>query len=124
VVSTPPPNNGTITEFPHQGLVGFGGTAADQTQLGGTPFFQNLCDQKVVDQCRYGLAFGTNGTGVQVLGGVDEHLVSGSFVYSDVSSNLLGSVVADGKTILTDQIIILDSGTANVSSTFLRSTTR
>jgi hypothetical protein len=116
VIPTTPPNNGTITEFPHDGLVGFGGTFANETQLGGVPFFQTLCNQGVVDQCRYGIAFGTNGTGVQVLGGVDKHLVEGDFVDVDASDTPTGSVVAGGKKVLTDQLLVFDSGTANVSS--------
>ena len=116
--STPPPNNGTITVFPHDGLVGFAG--ADGAQLDATPFFENLCAQGVVADCRFGLAFGTDGTGEQILGALDSGLFEGSNL-TTVKAQDQWVVTADvyvggeaGKRVASRQDVVLDSGTANV----------
>ena len=121
VISTPPPNNATITKFPHQGLVGFGGTKANETQLGGVPFFQTLCNQGFVDECRFGLALGTSGRGQQILGGVDGglfegHLVSAPWVHGEPEV-IQGGLIIDGvngTVVRGNQTFIFDSGTANI----------
>ncbi|KAK5110053.1 hypothetical protein LTR62_006297 [Meristemomyces frigidus] len=87
VIAKPPPNNGTITQFPHQGIVGFSSTRANATQLGAVPFFQTLCDDRSVKECRLGLALGTEGDGTQVLGGIDHELFDGSMVEVDAAPN-------------------------------------
>lgn len=127
VKKTPPPNPQTISVFPHQGLVGFGGVRANETQLGGTPFFQQLCDQGIVDECRFGLAYGTGSQGKQILGGVDHALFNGNLHESpiDTSTGTTVAIVGDlvyetpkGKTQrLKDQSILFDSGTANIVGT-------
>lgn len=50
--------------FPHDGLVGF----AFGSAFNGTPWFLNLCSEKKVDECRFGLAYRTDGTGEQYFG--------------------------------------------------------
>ena len=118
VVKTKPPNNGTITQFPHQGIVGFAGTKPNETQLNGLPFFQSLCNQGQVKECRFGLAYGTSGKGSQILGGVDQQLIEGKLSTAPLEQDsewlLKGSVTINGTAVEKSQNIILDSGTANV----------
>lgn len=118
VIPKPAPNNGTITQFPHDGIVGYALSPPAGTQLGGTPFFQQLCDQGAVRSCRFGLAFGTDGTGTQVLGGLDRTLYQGELATagSNVNWMLRGSVAINNTTVVQQNVpILLDSGTANVS---------
>jgi len=77
IIKKPEPNNETITVLPHQGIVGFSAVLANETSLGGVPFFWNLCQSDAVKDCRFGLALETNGTGQQILGGIDESLFHG-----------------------------------------------
>ncbi|KAF2860896.1 acid protease [Piedraia hortae CBS 480.64] len=117
IVATPPPDNGTITTLPHDGLVGFGVPQAGQTQMGGKPFFSSLCEQKSVDKCRFGLAYGTDGTGAQILGGVDNSLFDGDLKTSssDTTWNAQCSVKINNKdSVSENQKVLFDSGTANV----------
>lgn len=114
VVSTTPPNNSTITKFPHQGIVGFAGE--DDSELGATPFFTNLCESGAVPACRFGLAFGTNGTGEQVLGAVDSSLFDGSLSVAPTLSQweINGDIAVGGKVFASNVQIVMDSGTANI----------
>ncbi len=52
------------------GLIGFG----DGSSLGDgvVGWFSNLCSAQQVSECRFGLAFGTDGTGTQYYGGVED----------------------------------------------------
>lgn len=103
--------------FRHDGIVGFGVPPANETQIGGTPFFQDLCNQGAVRECRFGLAFQTSGKGTQVLGGLDHALVSGelSRANSNADWDTTGSVAINGTTLLLqNETFLLDSGTANV----------
>ncbi|KAK5172235.1 uncharacterized protein LTR77_003873 [Saxophila tyrrhenica] len=122
LIKTKPPNAGTITVFRHGGLVGFGGTKASQTQIGGKPFFQQLCDQGAVKACRFGLAYGTEGRGKQILGGVDKSLFKGDLSFSPINP-IFSPVEADGNVVysnengsgkIKNQYFIFDSGTANI----------
>ncbi|KAK0270330.1 hypothetical protein LTR35_014129 [Friedmanniomyces endolithicus] len=92
VIAKPSPNNGTITQFPNQGIVGFSRTFASVTQLDAIPFFQTLCNEGSVRECKFGLALGTDGT----------------MVAFD------GAITANGITTLTGATIISDFGTANI----------
>ena len=115
VYPTTPPDNGTITVFPHDGLVGYAGIAS--SELGATPFFTNLCNQNVVPECRFGLAFKTDGTGQQILGELDSSLYAGSSLTTAKISGqweLQGDVALAGKVLARNQRIITDSGTANI----------
>ncbi|GJC96157.1 hypothetical protein ColKHC_04983 [Colletotrichum higginsianum] len=90
---TPPPDNGTVTQFPRDGVAGLG--SSDRSGLKATPFFHQLCDQGTVKECRFGLAFKGDGTGVQVLGEVDETLFSGSLAKATIKGEwLVGGDVA------------------------------
>ncbi|KAK0874054.1 hypothetical protein LTS02_000435 [Friedmanniomyces endolithicus] len=110
VIAKPPPNIGTITQFPHQGIVGFSRTSASATQLDAVPFFQTSCNEGSV-----------HGTGTQVLGATDRKSYDGHLVTVDADPNegfaFDGAITANGVTTLMGATIIPDSGTANVSST-------
>ncbi|KAF7549998.1 hypothetical protein G7046_g8156 [Stylonectria norvegica] len=98
IIATPPPNSAIITQFPHQGIVGLAGSTATQTPLRGVPFFQTLCNQGQVEECRFGLAFGTKGHGRQIFGGVDHR----------------GGIDANLTEYTGVQEIMFDSGTSNI----------
>ncbi|KAK5717852.1 hypothetical protein LTR15_008693 [Elasticomyces elasticus] len=118
VTKTTPPNNGTITLFPHDGIVGFSGVAPGDTQLGGVPFFQNLCNQGEVKECRFGLVFRTDGSGLQILGGLDAWLLGDTLEYTPANPSrefsFTGNITIDGRVVSSNQHIIPDSGTANI----------
>jgi len=117
VVATTPPNNGTITQFPHQGIVGFSVPPNNRTQTGGKPFFRTLCDQGSVRECRFGLAYGIEGTGTQVLGGIDRRLIDGNLETAPTNAvwEIQANVAVNGSSALSNQTVLFDSGTANVS---------
>ncbi|OHW90382.1 aspartic protease precursor, partial [Colletotrichum incanum] len=75
VKPTPAPDNSTVTQFPHDGIAGLG--ASNRSRLHATPFFHRLCEQGTIKECRFGLALKRDGTGLQVVGEVDETLFSG-----------------------------------------------
>ena len=114
VQKTTPPDNDTITQFPHDGIVGFSDESS--SEIGATPFFSNLCNNGVVAACRFGLAFKTDGTGTQVLGSVDTTLFSGSLTTARISSpwTTSGDVAVGNTVIARQQTVLLDSGTSNV----------
>lgn len=116
IYATTPPDSGTITQFPHDGLVGFSGTSASGTQIGGTPFFQSLCNAGAVSACRFGLAYGTSGRGQQILGALDSTLYSGSLTSVRYSQQwaVTGNTAVSGTTLQSGQSFIMDSGTANI----------
>lgn len=103
-------------QFPHAGLVGFGGQ--DESAFNGTPWFQNLCDQKKIPQCRFGLAFNTDGTGVQVYGFDDSTRYKGNLTVVPTVDEwiIYGDVVVNGKVIELDRNLFTDSGTTTVQA--------
>jgi hypothetical protein len=68
---------------------------------------------------RFGVAFGTEGKGKQVFGGIDYKLFSGSLSrtagLSKASWEVKGGFANNGKVLGTNQTFILDTGTPNVS---------
>jgi len=109
VPSTPAGN-----AIPHDGIVGFAGQIVSGFNT--TPFFQNLCDAGHVKECRFGLAFKTDGTGKMVLGEADNKLYKGKLSVAPIIEEwfLTGDVALNGKVIAPDALIELDSGTANI----------
>lgn len=122
VMSSTPPKNNTITSFSHDGVVGYGvPTMLGGTELLGRPFFQQLCEQSQVTECRFGVAFGTSGRGVQVLGGIDATLIQGEPTFAPIEDgsrtwSVRGDVAIGGMTVLRDQTLTVDTGTAGVCS--------
>lgn len=119
VVPKKPSKDGVRTDFPHDGLVGFAGTEPNQTQLKGMPFFQSLCNQGQVDKCRFGMALGTGDKGRQILRGTDFDPFDGNLSTAPLWQGKQWIVEADlvvnGSLALQQQLMFLDSGTANVS---------
>lgn len=97
--------------FPHQGLIGYAGS--DSAQLGGTPFIHSLCEQNSLDECRFGLALKTDGTGTLYYGGVQSTAFSGSLATASISGEweTTGDITVGGKTTQSRASIITDSGT-------------
>ncbi|KAJ0164902.1 Aspartic protease [Colletotrichum tanaceti] len=111
---TPPPDNDTVTQFPHDGIAGLG--TSNRSQLKATTFFHQMCDRGTIKECRFGLAFKGDGTGVQVLGEVDETLFSGSLARANIEEEwrVRGDVRVGGQLVVKDQNMFVDSGTVNV----------
>jgi cathepsin D len=109
----------TTPSFPFDGLIGFGSPLSDV--LNSTPWFHSLCDQGSLDECRFGLALETDGTGEQYLGKVEhdrfEKPLSLTSLYYDALNNtyfewaIFGDIAAKGKVIARDALIQFDSGT-------------
>ena len=99
--------------FPHDGLVGFAGLS--QSAIKSASWFQHLCDHGFVDECRFGLAFETDDTGIQYFGYVDEERFYGDLSVAPVVPNEEWAswmdIAYDGKVIEEDAWVVTDSGT-------------
>ncbi|SMQ53823.1 unnamed protein product [Zymoseptoria tritici ST99CH_3D7] len=92
-----------------QGLMGLG--------MNKLSFFPTLCAQGVVDECRYGLAFGLDGTGTAILGSKDQDLYEGELSVQKTGQDwdMTNKLMVDGTEILAESdTVVLDSGTVNV----------
>ena len=109
---------GIITKLPHDGVIGFAGNTTTGPGIIGLPWFAQLCSEGEVDECRFGLAYGTQGKGEQVFGGIETDLFEGELSRAPVSGHqwyLQGSVISNGEALFKNKTIVLDSGTAGVS---------
>jgi pepsin A len=99
--------------FPNDGLVGFAGLSS--SALNATSWFQHLCDEHQVKECRFGIAYKTDETGIQYFGYVAEETFEGPLsvghVPPDDEWSTFGDIAYDGKVITKDQLLITDSGT-------------
>jgi len=99
--------------FPNAGLVGFSGIY--QSAINSSSWFQHLCDEHELNECRFGIAYQTDDTGVQYFGYVDEDRFEGELSKGPVKEGFEWSTFVDlaydGKVIVRDQWIITDSGT-------------
>jgi cathepsin D len=99
--------------FPNDGLIGFSGIY--QSAINSTSWFQHLCDEHELQECRFGIAYQTDDTGVQYFGYVDEERFEGPLSVGPVAPGFEWSTVMDvaydGKVIVKDQWMITDSGT-------------
>jgi hypothetical protein len=102
--------------LPHQGIVGFSGQFAAQFPTNSTSFFQSLCNQQVVTECRFGLVLTSNGTGTQILGELDSSLYNGNLVVTPVLEEWVvsGDLAINGTIFARDLVVELDSGTATI----------
>ncbi len=117
LVENPPKKKIFRKKFPHDGIAGMTGRSG---LLGHHGWVKNLCTQRKLEECRFGLALGTAGTGKQVFGGVDHSLFDGELTtprYRGWEGGWHANVVLDGKTtvIAKRSMGLFDSGTANVS---------
>ncbi|OBT61338.1 hypothetical protein VE03_09531 [Pseudogymnoascus sp. 23342-1-I1] len=109
--------NGT-SPLENSGIAGFSGQLFNQfpASSNATPFFQSLCNQNKVSECRFGLALTDDGTGTQILGQLDTSLYIGDLVVAPIIENwvLPGDLVVGGELQERDLLIELDSGTATI----------
>lgn len=98
------------TAYPHDGIIGFGSQrfAADNA----TSWFHNLCDERLVDDCRFGLALDNATSGSLVIGSVDDDLLDGNLTTSPLLEEWFtyGDIVVAGQTVEKDAVIELDNG--------------
>lgn len=104
----------TPDTFPHDGLMGF--TSPDQSALGAKSWFYNLCAQKSLSACRFGLAFNTDNTGSQYFGDVPTGLFNGTMSTAPITETwtVNADVTFNGNVIEKDAEISTDSGTTVV----------
>lgn len=108
--------------FSYDGLIGFGTPLGDV--LNSTPWFESLCDQGSLDECRFGLALETDGTGEQYFGKVEHDRFKGPLsvtsLFYDAYFDLYfewatyGDIAVNGKAVERDVIVQFDSGTTVV----------
>jgi len=99
--------------FPGDGLIGF---LNQPSSLGdnATTWFTKLCDSKLIDQCRFGIALRTDCTGEQFFGSVEHAVFDNELTVAPI---LLPWAVAvdlafNGEIIFADAAILIDSGTS------------
>ena len=109
------------------GIIGFGaGWTASSSNS--TPFYQTLCSQGQLYQCRFGLGLATNGQGQLALGGIQSQYSNSLSIaptfYRPLLDNttdlnyewfLSADVAFGNKIVLPDVGIILDSGSRGIS---------
>ncbi|MCJ1353997.1 MAG: hypothetical protein MMC33_003984 [Icmadophila ericetorum] len=104
-------------QVPGDGIVGFGGGTATNS----TSFFERLCEQGSVQECRFGLALWDNDSGSQHLGGVDHSKFSGQLsvaavtpIFTSFRWAVHSDIVIDGKVFFSNVRVSLDSGTTYI----------
>ncbi|KAH8682827.1 aspartic peptidase domain-containing protein [Tricladium varicosporioides] len=110
---------GSVTSaegFPGDGIVGFSGPMFNQFPNNATSFFQTLCTQGKVSECRFGMALYNESIGSLVLGKLDTSLYAGSLTVAPIITGWVptGDLAINGKIVARDLVIELDSGTATV----------
>lgn len=99
-----------IDTIAFQGIVGLD---ADNVDIAGGAFFGDACKEKHVDECRFGMAFGTSGTGKAVFGGLDKALFSGHLVNTHLVKGMYNEWVIPGAVALNGTVV-----EKNISYTF------
>lgn len=101
--------------FPGDGLIGLSG---QESILGDnvTSWWTKLCNSTLIEECRFGLAFGTDDSGIQYFGGVEESAFEGDLTTAPVFPGwaLYGDLAVNGTVIRDDVPIQTDSGTATI----------
>lgn len=98
--------------IPADGIIGFGYPSNIELE---STFFHTLCAQHRVSECRFGLTLGRD-KGTQVLGSLDKSLFEGELTTTPILQEWIISadLAFDGKRIMTDLIVLLDSGTGTI----------
>lgn len=101
--------------IPTDGIVGFSGLMVSNFE-GASPYFHSLCDQGQLDQCRFGITLGDNGTGTQVLGALDKSLFEGRLTTTEIVYEwfMYADIALDDHIIAKNAPIELDTGTATI----------
>ncbi|KAJ5814798.1 acid protease [Penicillium riverlandense] len=104
-------------QIPSDGIVGFAGAAVAQFPNGAAPWFHTLCNEGKVASCRFGVALGYNGNGIQVLGELDKSLFEGDLTTTSIVQEwaIFADLAIGGKIIKTDVPVELDTGTATIT---------
>jgi Eukaryotic aspartyl protease len=112
--------NGTAS-IPSNGIVGFPKQEAQfplqyPNLTNAAPFFDTLCAQNVVSECRFGIALTDSGSGILTLGELDTSLYTGDLYVAPIIQQwaLTGDLAINGKIVVNDIIIELDTGTATI----------
>ncbi|KPI36780.1 uncharacterized protein AB675_11742 [Cyphellophora attinorum] len=106
---------------PGDGIVGFCFQGDSVFEPPALPWFFNLCSQKLISACRFGLAFGTRGVGQLVVGKYAKKLIDGPVVsIPNIGGNssyaVYGDVTLNDTIVLENQTIIMDVGTDNIQA--------
>jgi cathepsin D len=107
--------------IPRNGIVGFSKQEAQfplqyPNLTNTTPFFETLCAQNDVSECRFGLALTDSGSGILALGELDTSLYTGDLFVAPIIQQwaLTGDLAINGKIVANDILIEMDSGTSTI----------
>ncbi|KAJ5757802.1 acid protease [Penicillium nucicola] len=100
--------------IPADGIIGFAGEEVSAFH-GATPFFQSLCNQRKVPECRFGITLGCN-RGTQVLGRLDKSLFQGELTTTSIVQEwvIFADLAFNGKPFKKDVLVELDTGTGTI----------
>lgn len=104
---------------PGQGIIGFLGAGSSTFNPPSSSWVISLFNEGKVSQNRFGLAWGTSGTGTTVVGKLESSLIDGGLVNLPRISGfdaytVIGDVTLDNKIVLENQTMIMDCGTDNI----------
>lgn len=102
--------------LPNSGIVGFSGQLFSGFPNNSTSFFETLCTQGQVEECRFGLALKSDNSGSLVMGELATGLFDGNLTVSPILAGWVvsGDLAVNGTIVGKDQVVELDSGTATI----------
>lgn len=101
--------------IPANGIVGFSGSEVSNFD-GPRPFFQSLCDQGQIEECRFGIALGSEGKGKQIIGALANSLYQGDLITTSILFEwfFYADIALGGRIIKQNVPVELDTGTATI----------
>lgn len=104
------------SQLPNAGIVGFSDKRFSGFPDNSTSFFQSLCTQGQVEECRFGLALENVVRGSLVVGELDATQFDGNLTVSPIVAGWIigGDIAVSGTVVERDALIELDSGTATI----------
>ena len=91
---------------PGDGVIGFG--ASNSTTSNSTSWFEKLCEDGLIDECRFGVALETNDEGALILGEQDDSLFDGNMGRDALVDNfsIRVDLVIGSRTLMRENILV------------------